>query len=77
MFDLLVPLPYKGKLGSEDVLKGARDKIANIHQIMEKAKEFRKTSTFASLTTLKFLCGSQQTGKFLKRWEYQTTLPVF
>ena len=25
---------------------------------------------------LKPLCGSQQTGKFLKRWEYQTTLPV-
>ena len=23
------------------------------------------------------LCGSQQTEKFLKRWEYQTTLPVF
>ena len=21
--------------------------------------------------------GSQQTGKFLKRWEYQTTLPAF
>ena len=25
---------------------------------------------------LKPLCGSQQTGKFLKRWEYQTTLPA-
>ena len=23
-----------------------------------------------------WLCGSQQTGKFLKRWEYQITLPV-
>ena len=23
-----------------------------------------------------WLCGSQQTGKFLKRWEYQTTLPA-
>ena len=22
------------------------------------------------------VCGLQQTGKFLKRWEYQTTLPV-
>ena len=22
------------------------------------------------------LCGSQQTGKFLKRWEYQITFPV-
>ena len=34
----------------------------------------RKTSISASLTTLKrSLCGSQQTVKFLKRWEYQTT----
>ena len=24
-----------------------------------------------------WLCGLQQTGKFLRRWEYQTTLPVF
>ena len=23
-----------------------------------------------------WLCGSQQTGKFFKRWEYQTTLPA-
>ena len=22
------------------------------------------------------MCGSQQTGTFLKRWEYQTTLPA-
>ena len=26
--------------------------------------------------TNEFSCGSQQTGKFLKRWEYQTTLSV-
>ena len=25
---------------------------------------------------MKTLCGSQQTGKFFKRWEYQTTLPI-
>ena len=24
----------------------------------------------------KLQCGSQQTGKFLKRWEYQTTWPA-
>ena len=36
----------------------------------------RKTSTSASLTTLKSLCRSQQTGKFMKRWEYQTTLSM-
>ena len=23
-----------------------------------------------------WLCGSQQTGKFVKRWEHQTTLPA-
>ena len=37
----------------------------------KKQENSRKTST-SSLTTLKSLCGSQQTGKFLKRWEYQT-----
>ena len=36
----------------------------------------RKTSTSASLTTLKAMSGSQQTAKLLKRWEYQTTLPA-
>ena len=36
----------------------------------------RKTSISAFLTMLKALCGSQQTGKFFKRWEYQTTLPA-
>ena len=36
----------------------------------------RKTSTSASLTMLKPLCGSQQTGKFLKSWGYQTTKPA-
>ena len=33
--------------------KGTRDQIAHIRQITEKAREFRKTSTFASLTMLK------------------------
>ena len=47
------------------------------HWITDKVREFRKTSTSVSLTTqTPWLCGSQQTGKFLKRWEYQTTLPV-
>ena len=44
--------------------------------LIEKAREFQKISTSASLTTVKPLCGSQQTGKFLKRWEDQTILPV-
>ena len=43
----------------------------------EKQDNSRKTSTSALLTMPKpWLCGSQQTGKFLKRWEYQTTLPT-
>ena len=38
----------------------------------------RKTSTYALLTVLKPLTGwiTTNCGKFLKRWEYQTTLPV-
>ena len=55
-----------------------RDQIANIHWIIEKARELQKKSTSASLNTPKpFLCGSQQTGKFSKRWEYQVLLPAF
>ena len=37
------------------------DQIANIHWITEKAREFRRTSTSALLTTPKPLCESQQT----------------
>ena len=37
--------------------------IANILQIIEKAREFQKKSASASLTTLKTLCVSQQTVK--------------
>ena len=44
----------------------------------KKQENSRKTSTFASLTTLKPLAVWIITnyGKFLKRWEYQTTLPA-
>ena len=34
----------------------------------KKQENSRKTSISASLTMIKPLCGSQQTGKFLKRW---------
>ena len=55
---------------------GIRDQIANICWIMEKAQEFRKTS--ASLTMLKPLTVWITTNcrKLVKRWEYQTILPV-
>ena len=39
----------------------------------KKQESSRKTSISALLTMPKPLCGSQQTGKFFKRWEYQTT----
>ena len=41
---------------------------------MEKARDFQKTSTSASLTMLKPLTEwiTTNCGKFLKRWEYQT-----
>jgi len=42
----------------------------------KKQDHSRKTSTSVLLTTSKPLYRSQQTGKFLKRWEYQITLPA-
>ena len=58
--------------------RGTRDQIANIRWIIEKAREFQKTSTSALLTMPKPLTVWTTTncGKFLKRWEYQTTWPV-
>ena len=58
--------------------RGTKDQIANIRWITEKATEFRKTPISALLTTLKPLTVwiTTNCGKFLKRWEYQTTLPA-
>ena len=55
--------------------RGTRDQIANICWIIEKAGEFQKTSTSALLTMPKPLTVwiTTNCGKFLKRWEYQTT----
>ena len=45
-----------------------RDQIANIHWIMETVREFQKNIYFCFIDYTKaFDCGSQQTGKFLKR----------
>ena len=56
--------------------RGTRDQSANICWIIEKTKEFQKTSTSASLTTLKPLTVwiTTNSGNFFKRWENQTTL---
>ena len=58
--------------------RGTRDQIAKILWIIEKAREFHKTSTSSSLTTLKPLTMwiTTNCGIFLKRYEYQTTLPA-
>ena len=55
--------------------RGTRDQIANIHWIIEKAREFQKTFTSALLTMPKPLTVwiTANFGKFFKRWEYQTT----
>ena len=52
-----------------------RDKIANISWIIEKTREFQKNIYFSLLTISKSLTVwiTTKYGKFLKRWEYQTT----
>ena len=54
---------------------GTRDQIANIYWTIKKQKSSRKISTSALLTMPKSLTVwiTTHCGKFLKRWEYQTT----
>ena len=59
--------------------RGTRDQIANIHWIIEKAREFqKKTSISALLTMPKYLTVwiTINCGKFWKRWGNQTTWPA-
>ena len=58
--------------------RGTRNQIANIHWIIEKARELQKISTSASLTMQKLLTMriTSNYEKFLRRWIYQATLPV-
>ena len=58
--------------------RGTRDQNANIHWIIEKTRLFQKNIYSALLTMPKPLTVWIKTncGKFLKRWEYQTTLPA-
>ena len=50
--------------------------IANIWWITEKAREFQKNIYFCFIDYAKALWITTNCGKFLKRWEYQTTLPA-
>ena len=55
--------------------RGTRDQTANIHWIMEKAREFQKNIYFCFIDMPKPLTVwiTINCGKFFKRWEYQTT----
>ena len=58
--------------------RGTRDQIATIHWIIGKARVFQKNIYFCFVDYSKPLAVwiIANYGKFLKRWEYQTTLPV-
>ena len=58
--------------------RGTRDQIAHICWIIEKNKRIPEKHLLLPYWLGQSLWqrGSQQTGKFLKRWEYYTTLPA-
>ena len=57
-------------------IRGIRDQILDIFWIIKKAREYQKKHLllFYWLHQSLWLCRSQQTEKFFKRWEYQITL---
>ena len=58
--------------------RGTRDQVVNTHWIVEKAKEFHRTIYFFFIDYTKsfYSMDHKICEKLLKRWEYQTTLPV-
>ena len=56
--------------------RGTRDQIANIHCIIEKAREFQKNICFIDYAKAILYMDHSKPWKFLKRWEYQDTLPA-
>ena len=56
---------------------GTRDQIANICWITESRRLPEKHLLLLYwLYQCLWLCGSQETGKYFKKWEYQTTWPT-
>ena len=55
------------------------EEIANISLIIEKTREFQKKKKSALLTMVKpfTVWITANCGRFLKRWEYKTTVPAF
>ena len=56
--------------------RGTRDHIANICWIIEKAREFQKNICFIDYAKALAVWITTNCGKFLNRWDYQTTLPA-
>ena len=57
--------------------RGTRDQIANIWWIIDKAREFQKNIYFCFIDYVPLtMSGTRNCGKFLNRWEYQTTWPA-
>ena len=58
--------------------RGTRNQIVNIHWIMKKTTEYQKNIYLCFIDCVKaFDCvNHDKLWKMLKRWEYQTTLPI-
>ena len=56
--------------------RGTRDQIANICWIIKKAREYQKNICFIDYAKAFTVKITTNCGKFLKRWEYQTTWSV-
>ena len=69
---------FKAKILDLEKAEEPEIKLPTSAGSLKKQENPRKTSTFALLTTLKPLTVwiTTNCGKFLKKWEYQTTLPA-
>ena len=56
--------------------RGTRDQLASIHWIVKKARVFQINICFCFIDYAKAFVWITNSGKFLKRWEYQTTWPA-
>ena len=59
--------------------RGTRDQITNFHWIIQKARELQKNIYFCFIDYTKAFDRviTTNSGKFFKRWEYQTTWPTY
>ena len=57
-------------------VRGTRNQIADIHWVIEKTRAFQKNICFCFSDTEASVWITTNGGQFLKRWGFQTTLPV-